>query len=201
VVKFDIIGILLYFHIRTNYLAMMKSKYFLAAVVGLLFLSSCSPSLTPFTQRMYDEFAWSDAELKKIQFYLSDDIRLTRDVGSEDSQIQGGKIRVKDGRRVEEIKFKKGTPGVLIYTPKENRFAISFDSDDRYLVFGPSKQYGGKYTLRAKDWKRQYGKITYGEKVYFTDNESAFTTLMVDIKKANKVKYKRENVDGRKVRG
>lgn len=178
---------------------MIKNKIYLVAALGLLFFSSCSPKLTPFTQRMYDEFSWSDEELKSIQFYLSDDIRLSRDIGSEDSQIKGGKIRVKDGRRVEEIVFKEGTPGVLVFTPKENRFAIAFDSDDRYLVFGPSKKYGGKYTLRAKDWKKQYGKVTYGNQVFFTDNNSAFTTLMVDIKKANKVKYERENVDGRRV--
>jgi len=183
----------------TRNLSISQVQYFMVAVIGLLFFSSCSPKLTPFTQRMYDEYSWSDGELKSIQFYLSDDIRLSRDIGSEDSKIKGGKIRVKDGRKVEEIVFKKGTPGVLVYTPKENRFAVSFDSDDRYLVFGPSKQYGGKYTLRAKDWKKQYGKITYGEKVYFTDNESAFTTLMVDIKKANKVKYNREKVGGRRV--
>ncbi len=174
-------------------------KYLLVGFIGLMLFSSCSPRLTPFTQRLYDEYSWSDSELKRIQFYLSDDIRLTRDVGSEDSKIKGGKIRIKDGRKVEEIVFKEGTPGVLIYLPKENRFAVSFDDDDRYLVFGPSKQYGGKYTLRAKDWKKQYGKITYGDKVYFTDNESAFTTLMVDIKKANKVNVNREKVGGRRV--
>lgn len=178
---------------------MQKIKVYAAVFLGLFFFSSCSPKLTPFTQRMYDEFSWSDSELKSIQFYLSDDIRLTRDVGSEDSDIEDGKIRVKDGRRVEEIVFKKGTPGIVVYMPKENRFAVSFEDNGRYLIFGPSKQYGGRYTLRAKDWKRRYGRITYGDKEYFTDNESAFTALMVDIKKANKIKYNSEKVEGRRV--
>lgn len=173
--------------------------------IGLLFitgllLSSCSPKLTPFTQRMYDDFSWSESDLKKIQFYLSDDIILRREKGADDSRISDGKIRVKDGRRVEEVVFKKGTPGVVIFTPKENRFAVSFDRSDNYLIFGPSKKNGGRYSLRAKDWEKRYGRITYDGGTYYTDANSAFTTLMVDIKKANKVDYNSERVSGRKVR-
>ncbi len=172
--------------------------------IGLLFitailLSSCSPKLTPFTQRMYDDFSWSDSELKQIQFYLSDDIVLRREKGSDDSRIDDGKIRVKDGRQVDEIVFKKGTPGVVVFTPKDNRFAVSFDNSDNYLIFGPSKKNGGRYSLRAKDWERRYGIITYNGANYYTEVNSAFTTLMVDIKKANKVDYNSEKVSGRRV--
>jgi hypothetical protein len=164
-----------------------------------LFLSSCSPKLSPFTQRMYDDFSWSESELKSIQFYLSDDIVLRREKGSDNSEIDDGKIRVKDGRRVEEVIFKEGTPGIVVFTPKENRFAVSFDESDNYLIFGPSKKNGGRYTLRAKDWERRYGKISYNGATYYTDANSAFTSLMVDIKKAQKVEYSSDKVKGRKV--
>jgi len=118
-------------------------KMFFFFMIGL-FLSSCSQKLTPFSQRMYDDFGWSDSDLKSIQFYLSDDIVLRREKGADDSQIRDGKIRVKDDRQVDEVVFKKGTPGVVVFTPKENRLAVSFDRSDNYLVFGPSKKNGGK---------------------------------------------------------
>lgn len=167
--------------------------------VALIFLSSCSPSLSPFTQRMYDDFGWSDNELKSIQFYLSDDIVLIRDKGGDDSRIQDGKIRVEDNRRVEKVVFKKGTPGVLLFTPKDNRFAISFDNTDAYLVFGPSNKQGGRYTLRAKDWDRRSGRVTYNGAKYFTSSSSAYASLMVDIKKARKTEFKNKRVEGRRV--
>lgn len=173
-------------------------KMFFFFMIGL-FLSSCSQKLTPFSQRMYDDFGWSDSDLKSIQFYLSDDIVLRREKGADDSQIRDGKIRVKDDRQVDEVVFKKGTPGVVVFTPKENRLAVSFDRSDNYLVFGPSKKNGGRYTLRAKDWSKRYGKISYNGGIYYTDVNSAFTTLMVDIKKGNSVDYNSEKVRGRKV--
>ena len=47
--------------------------------IGLLFLSACSPKLSPFSQRLVDQNAWEEEDLKEIQFYLSDDVVLRRD--------------------------------------------------------------------------------------------------------------------------
>ena len=43
-------------------------------VLGLVVFSSCGPKLTPFTQDLYDENGWTDDDLERIQFYLSEDI-------------------------------------------------------------------------------------------------------------------------------
>jgi len=171
--------------------------YFLLLAFGL---SSCSPKLSPFTQRMYDEFSWTESDLKQIQFYLSEDVVLIRDKGADDSRINDGKIRVEDNRQVERVVFKKGTPGVLLDSPRENRFAISFDDSDNYLIFGPSKKNGGRYTLRAKDWSRSHGRISYNGTTYRTSSSSAYAALMVDIKKARSTDYRSKKVKGRRVR-
>ncbi len=169
------------------------------AVILMVGLSSCSPKLSPFTQRMYDDFGWSDDDLKRIQFYLSEEIVLVRDKGADDSRIDDGKIRVEDTRKVEKIVFKKGTPGVLLETPRNNRFAISFDETDNYLIFGPSKKNGGRYTLRAKDWDKRSGVISYNGTTYRTSSSSAYSALMVDIKKARKTDFRSKNVKGRRI--
>ena len=163
-------------------------------------LSSCSSNLRPFTQRLYDEFNWTDEEIQNIQFYVSDDIRLWRDAGNEATMIQDGKVRIVDGREIEEIIIRKGTPGVVIFSPKENRFAVSFnEDDDSFLMFGPNEKVNGRYVLLAKEWQKRQGKVTYSGRIYETDSNSAYATLMLDIKAAQKLKYNSTVVSGRRV--
>ncbi len=166
----------------------------------LIGLSSCSKKLTPLTQGMVEEFDWTETDLKRVQFYLSNDIVLTRDLGREESRITNGKVRVVNGREVEEVRFKKNTPGVIIFSPKGNKYAVSFESsDDKYLIFGPSKKAKGRYVLLAKDWTKNRGKVTYDGKVYNTSSNSAYANLLVDIKLARSTKYKSKEAEGRRI--
>ncbi|MFT5382617.1 MAG: hypothetical protein ACI81W_000001, partial [Saprospiraceae bacterium] len=174
------------------------------AILTLL-ISSCSPKLTPFTEDLQQENGWSESELKQIQFYVSKDIILRRQATKGVSKIEHGEIKIVDGKRVEEIVIKKGTPGVFLFHPKENRFAISFESrknDDPYLIFGPSKKANGRYTLRAKDWdsNREGGKLTYDSKTYFTPTASAYAVLLVDLKRIKDTKVKSRTAGGRKIK-
>jgi hypothetical protein len=173
-------------------------------VLGMVFLlSSCGPTLRPFTEDLYEDYSWSDAELKQIQFYLSDDIILRREASGGSSEISEGEIKIIEGRKLEQVVIKKGTPGVFLFSPKDERFAISFDasSDDKYLMFGPSPKAGDRFVLMASEWKRQGGKVTYGGRKWKVNTSSAWATLMVDIKKINQSTVSRETAAGRKVGG
>lgn len=144
---------------------------------------------------------WSENEIKRIQFYLSEDIVLVRSRRGGSSNIQDGKIKIKDNSRVEQIKFKKGTPGTALFLPKEDRIAVSFESGpEKFLMFGPNSKAKGRYVLLAKDWDRNVGKITYDDKVYETTSESAYAALLVQISGDGDVTYRSRNADGRKVR-
>ena len=167
----------------------------------VLFLARCAPSLKYYTKEIHDDSRWSDSELGKIQFYLSNDIFLWRDVNRGESVITNGKIKMVDGREVEEIVIKKGTPGAFLFSPQKNHYAVSFDNNDdsKYLIFGPSEKVNGRYVLLAKDWDRRFGKVTYGDKVYKTTNESAFAYLMVDVDKTRRTKVSTTKAPGRKV--
>lgn len=179
----------------------MKSiSWIFTAFLGIFLLSSCGPTLKPFTQSMYEEYEWSERDLQNVQFYLSHDIVLTRKATGHETSIKEGKIRVKEGKKIEKVLIKRGTPGVLVFMPKKNRFAISFDhDDDKYLMFGPDRKANGRFVLLAKDWKRNVGEMTYNNETYYTTSESALAHLLVDIKAAAKVKYSREQATGRKV--
>ena len=178
----------------------MKSIIQLSFIAFIGLISSCSPSLNYYTQTMHDDYRLSETELQSVQFYLSKDIILYRDLGINESMISEGKIKIVDGRKVEEIIFPKQTPGVLMFTPKQDRFAISFEEgEDSFLMFGPNKKAGGKFVLLAKEWDRRVGKVTYKGRTYNTNGQSAMAALLVDVDKAKKVSRKTKKVSGRKI--
>jgi len=170
---------------------MKTIKYLSLLFVAIFFMSSCSSKLSFFTQNLYYEFNWSEEELQKIQFYLSQDVILRRNFSAEESKISDGKIRVVDGRKIEEVIFKKGIPGVVLFTPKNDRFAVGFEqNDDRHLMFGPNSKYSGRFVLLAKDWDKRVGQVTYAKKLWRVSSESAYAALMVDLKAARKISKK-----------
>lgn len=179
----------------------MKTIQTLAIAVALLSLGACSPRLTHFTERLYDENRFTEVDLKKIQFYLSDDIVMRRAFSSSDSRIEGGTIRMIGGRQVEEIVIPRGTPGVFLFSPKADRFAISFEAegDDRYLMFGPNPKAGGRFVLLASDWDRRQGTVTYEGRKFEVDASSAWANLMVDLKRMNSTSVKSRTAKGRTV--
>lgn len=177
----------------------MKNVILLLAVFTLF--QACGPTLSPFTERLYEQNKWSENQLKQIQFYLSEDIQLTRAIGAQASEIISGEIKVINGRKVEQVVIPKGTPGVFLFSPKTNRFAVSFEegSDQRYLMFGPNDRLGGRFVLLAKDWDRRVGKVTYDGKLYRLSSNGAYASLLVDLKKMNKVAVASRRAGGRKV--
>lgn len=180
----------------------MKTIKFLLAIVTIIIgFSSCSPKLTPFTQQLYKDNNWSEDELKQIQFYVSRDIKLYRDVTNSTSKIESGKIRTVKGRKVQEVIIPSGTPGLLVFSPKDDRFAVSFEDgdDESYLMFGPNPKVNNRYVLLAKEWKRSRGKVTYEGTTYYTDADNAYAALMVDLKRNKRTKVKTRVADGRKL--
>ena len=180
---------------------MKAGKRSLLAVVAVLALSACGPTLSPFTESLYKKNQWSEAELKRIQFYLSNDIVMRRELTGAKSEIVSGEIKMIDGRQVEEVAIRKGTPGVLLFLPEKDRFAISFEDGgkERFLVFGPNPKVNGRFVLLASEWKRRSGMVTYEGKKWQVDNNSAYASLLVDLKKVNKVSVDARTAPGRRI--
>jgi hypothetical protein len=176
-------------------------KYTMPTLVllSLVIFSSCN-SLSYFTQDMQEKYRWSEEELKKIQFYLSRDIVLRRELSDGSADIISGRIKVKDGRRIEEVVIRKGTPGAFVFSPKSERFAVSFEeNDDNYLMFGPNPKYSDRYAVLASEWKRNSGEVTYAGKKWRVSSDAAYAALMVDLRKISDYDVKSRVVKGRKV--
>ncbi|MEZ4985268.1 MAG: hypothetical protein R2795_09570 [Saprospiraceae bacterium] len=179
----------------------MKTSLLLFPLV--LLMASCGPTLSPFTQSLYENSTWTETDLRQIQFYLSDDITLRRELTEGKSEIVGGEIKIMNGRQVEQITFRKGTPGVFLFSPKANRFAVSFEDsgNDNYLIFGPSPNAGNRYVLMASDWGRRQGTVTYAGQQWTVDASDAFSALLVDLDRLQKTDVNTRVAGGRRVGG
>ncbi len=174
----------------------------LTALALFTFLfSSCGPKLSPLTQRLVDDQNWSQDELKRIQFYLSEDLVLTREIRNGNSEIRNGQVKIIDGREVEQLVFKRNTPGVFVFSPKTQRMAVSFErNDENFLVFGPNPRAGNRYVIMAADWDRRNGSVTYAGKKWRVNSSDAYASLMIPLKRLRNSDVNGKVVGGRKLK-
>jgi hypothetical protein len=175
---------------------MKRTLLFIAVALSL---ASCR-NLVPYTDAMKKQHNWSEDQVRKIQFYVSHDIVLHRELSEGSTDIVNGKIKTINGKKVDEIIIRAGTPGVLTQIPKESKMLVSFErSDDYYLSFGVNPSLGEKYLLLASDWNNGVGKIHYSGQEYYTDPDSKYAFLMVDLRRLQKMELKQRVAKGRKV--
>ncbi|MEP6646020.1 MAG: hypothetical protein ABJC12_02950, partial [Saprospiraceae bacterium] len=126
---------------------------------------------------------------------------LSRAINDDETSITEGKIRIINGKKVQQVVIRQGTPGVLVLMPKDDRFGISFEKadNDAFLMFGPNPKYDDRFALLAQDWERESGKIHYKGQLYTVDAGSAYSSLMVDLKRVGQNQYETKHVQGRKV--
>ncbi len=180
---------------------MNKSGILILLVIT--FFCSCK-SFSPFTDDLYDEMGLTENELGRIQFYLSKDVVMRRAFTGSQSRIEGGEIKIIDGRKVEEVVIPKKTPGVFLFSPKQDRLAIGFEEgyNERYLMFGPNlRSNEAQYVLLASEWKRNVGQVTYDGRAYWVEVDQYGTPpgLMVDLKKIDQQSVKSRRASGRKI--
>ncbi|MCI5058769.1 MAG: hypothetical protein MRY83_21835 [Flavobacteriales bacterium] len=168
-------------------------------ICGLFILSSCAPRV-PFTQTIRDENKLSDKELKKLQFYVSHDIILTKGEKKQDGQdIDDGTLVLTSGSSMDQVVIKAGTPGVVEKVIDNNKIAVSFEAPGKYLVFGDPQGKNGRYTLLAADWKKNRGVTNYGGNSFVLNSGAANTYIRFKMRKLNKLKRSVRYAKGRKI--
>ena len=115
------------------------------ALLPLLLAASCT-SYMPFTDRVADHYSLGPRDRPLLQYFVSDEFCLRRDTTDESAHITaGGTIRYFRGRRVEELRVRRHTPGASVST-EDGGLGISFvPGDDRSaIVFAPDGDSGGE---------------------------------------------------------
>lgn len=176
----------------------MNNKTIFYASVCTLMLSACSPKV-PYTTYLANKYELTESDLKKVQFYTSEDIILSTKESSSKTETENGNIVVSSNTAEDQIIIKKGTPGILEKQVGTDKVYISFEvGEGKFLVFGSVGQ-REPFRLQAENWEGGKGKLTYGGKTYYASGYSGTTHLLVYIKKFQKKKSKQTVVEGRKV--
>ncbi len=170
--------------------ALAFNYFYLISAIGLLFsLQACSPKYADFVPQTQEIL--SDGDLRRVQFYNSDDILLKREVSSDIAQVKGGKIIKKGNTLVETIQIKAETPGVCVKS-EDNMLGVAFQADNNnFLYFKPK---GNEYVLQVKN-----DSVDYGGKNYYVQ---ALSTPILKVKQSQMDKLDQSNkkLKGRKVR-
>jgi hypothetical protein len=176
----------------------MKSiQIYVPVIVSMFLLTSCAPSLVPFTQQLREQNNITPEELKSIQFYFSNDFVLRRGENTATNDTKKGELTVLKDSKVEEIIIKAGTPCVVKQVVDGNRVTVGFeDKGNKYLVFGSVNNRDGYYTLMALEWKNGLGEVNYGEQTYYSSKGSKDVFLALKMKSLEKFKLEQKVVKG-----
>lgn len=163
-------------------------------------LSSCAPRV-PFTQATKEQYRLTESDLKQIQFYASHDIVLQRaETDQSGKETTEGTLILTEGKSVEQVLIRAGTPGIVDKVIDDNRMMVSFeDGADKGLVFGDPFDKKGKYTMLAAEWKNNRGVLDYGGKTWFAAPGASNVYLTFKMKRLRKFRKDSRVVKGRRL--
>ncbi len=161
--------------------------------------------LTVSTKKQIEE---AGVSLTQVQFYNSEEIVLARQISKEEIKVAEGKVRIENGKNIEEIIIPANTPGIC-EIHNEKTLKVSFDAGDGktipFLVErrGDMVMEGSYFKVGAKEWTRTHrgrkvGKVDYEGKVYNLVRGSD-ARLMIDKAVLNKVNRSTKVAKGRKL--
>jgi predicted aspartyl protease len=144
----------------------------------------------------------------QLQFYNSEEILLVRQMSKEDFGVEKGRIKIQNGRQVEEVIIPRNTPGICELFD-EKTLKISFDKgNDNAIAFLVERKNGvvtegSHFKIAAKEWVstergNKVGKMDYEGKV-FTLVRGFNSRLLIDKSVLNKVNRDTKVVKGRKL--
>ncbi|MBL4586551.1 MAG: hypothetical protein JKX84_05795 [Flavobacteriales bacterium] len=178
------------------------------SILIILTLSSCSMNRMFLTVNTKKKIEAAGVNLSQVQFYNSSEIILARGLKQEEVSVAQGKIKIVNGKRIEEIIIPPNTPGICELN-NEKTLKVSFDlGEGRSIPFVVEKKNGviveeSYFKIGAKTWVlsnrgKRVGKIDYQDKTY-TLLRGADCRLMIDKSVLNRVKKDTHVARGRKL--
>jgi hypothetical protein len=106
--------------------------WFAMACVPAL-LGGCAGRQVPLTAELRSEHRLTNDDVRRLQLYVSDDIKLRRELEEHGRSIDGGKLRLTSGKSIDEVVIPKKTPCVAQDVSSE-AITVAFD-DGSTLTF------------------------------------------------------------------
>lgn len=170
----------------------------LAICATLLLLPACATRV-PFTVALRREL--TDADLARLQFYVSQEVQLSREMRSEEKGVTAGHtFRVEKGRRIEEIVLEDSTPGVVVGAA-ESALSVSFEPPivgrEAALTFAPPGQATDRTPYHLAVGEGQ--TLKYGGTDFRASNASLAAFLEIDLEQIENIRRERRVLPGRRV--
>ncbi len=89
-------------------------------------LMGCGTTFVPFTHELRARHNLSNDDLAQLQYYVSHDVTLRREVQTVGRDISGGTLKLLEGKTVEEVVITQHTPGVAV-SIHEGTVTVSFE--------------------------------------------------------------------------
>lgn len=155
----------------------MKQLFIVYAVVTTVLLSGCGgqkkvaipirndppqkinipitkDTYVPFTKDIYNKLLSNKLDLKSVQYYVDQQLVLTRNLGSDKIEVSKGIIKTVNGKQVEEIIIPIYTPGKCELIESDG-MRISFESGSTAFKFLNSKTYSpDNFIFTGANWDK-----------------------------------------------
>lgn len=172
--------------------------------IGIIFLvvfwlAGCSSDHIAFTQKIRSHYQLGSEELKKLQFYISDEVAFKKSMQSPELYvIQKGKLYTKEQAILDEVIVKKHTPGIAVGEFfSDYELAISFE-EGADLPFKATAQNGYYHLKRIGDDNRAM-QLNYQGQSYGLANLTAQPYLLISQEALKKLVEHKKVLAGREV--
>lgn len=175
---------------------MNRMKTLFTLLTATLLLVACARK-SPYTKAIEERYSLKVEEVKKIQFYTSDDIILLKTQAQSGRETNKGELVVSSSTTDDRLIIKKGTPGVMVNS-NGDKVQVSFETDAKTLTF-ESKSKNSSFYLLADSLANGKPIAKYGDETYIISQGSGVVYLQFKMKKLKKYKSRDTFVKGRKI--
>ena len=157
----------------------------------------------PFTKDLRQRIENSNLDIKKVQFFVDQQLVMRRSLGSEKADVKSGELLFEKGQYVNEVIVPAYTPGVL-ENINGDRIKISFEAQGNSIEFAALNE-NSFYRLVGSNWNNSNGTadIVYENKVYRiqcgTCSSAGDAKLVVIKKEVDNIQNQKRVVGGRKI--
>ena len=147
-----------------------------------------------FTQQMREQYKLSTEELQNLQYYISSDLTLTREITSGDREVTKGKLITKTGLLTDEVIVPSYTPGIATNVQPDSLF-VSFEAGSA-LKFSTDSM--GVYQVSSRG-KALSSTVIFDGKSYQALEGANSAYLLIDKDAISETINKRRVLTGRKL--
>jgi len=153
------------------------NKFFTIAILAIIIVAqSCAPKkpihqvqqpsaartepptakdpYVPFTRDLFDKLSANNIDIKQVQFYIDQQLVLTRFLSNDQIAVKNGVIKFNNGKYVNEIIFPQYTP-VICDAIEGDGLRVKAENGTNTLKFLNSKQYSPiNYIFNPDKWNK-----------------------------------------------